>query len=112
MTQFLLELGAEPIHILATNGTKPWAKKVQKLLDSSPFGKQGQGIVISGANVEALKNINKMVNRMGEPVIRRAMVEAMKVMGKQFVLGRKQAQHMFQKLSVGDSHGANVAFRN
>ncbi|MFM9271279.1 bifunctional proline dehydrogenase/L-glutamate gamma-semialdehyde dehydrogenase PutA [Halomonas elongata] len=32
--------------------------------------------------------INKMVNRMGEPVIRRAMVEAMKVMGKQFVLGR------------------------
>ena len=32
--------------------------------------------------------INKMVNRMGEPVIRRAMVEAMKIMGKQFVLGR------------------------
>ena len=30
---------------------------------ASPFGKQGQGIVISGASVEALKNINKMVNR-------------------------------------------------
>jgi nitrogenase molybdenum-iron protein beta chain len=42
MTQFLLELGGEPIHILATNGTKPWAKKVQKLLDSSPFGARGQ----------------------------------------------------------------------
>ncbi|MCS2609902.1 bifunctional proline dehydrogenase/L-glutamate gamma-semialdehyde dehydrogenase PutA [Halomonas dongshanensis] len=32
--------------------------------------------------------INRMVNRMGEPVIRRAMMEAMKIMGKQFVLGR------------------------
>ncbi|WP_136253040.1 bifunctional proline dehydrogenase/L-glutamate gamma-semialdehyde dehydrogenase PutA [Onishia niordana] len=32
--------------------------------------------------------INKLVNRMGEPVIRRAMYEAMKIMGKQFVLGR------------------------
>ncbi|GHB27980.1 bifunctional proline dehydrogenase/L-glutamate gamma-semialdehyde dehydrogenase PutA [Salinicola rhizosphaerae] len=32
--------------------------------------------------------INRMVNRMGEPVIRSAMVQAMKVMGQQFVLGR------------------------
>ncbi|ODR97927.1 nitrogenase molybdenum-iron protein subunit beta [Methyloceanibacter methanicus] len=35
---FLLELGAEPTHILATNGSKGWAKKVQALLDSSPYG--------------------------------------------------------------------------
>ncbi|ODR95070.1 nitrogenase molybdenum-iron protein subunit beta [Methyloceanibacter stevinii] len=35
---FLLELGAEPTHILATNGSKGWAKKVQELLDSSPYG--------------------------------------------------------------------------
>ncbi|KJZ07043.1 pyrroline-5-carboxylate dehydrogenase [Halomonas sp. S2151] len=47
--------------------------------------------------------INKMVNRMGEPVIRRAMVEAMKVMGKQFVLGRdidealKRSKPLFDK---------------
>ncbi|SPJ33362.1 bifunctional proline dehydrogenase/L-glutamate gamma-semialdehyde dehydrogenase PutA [Kushneria phyllosphaerae] len=32
--------------------------------------------------------INRMVNRMGEPVIRQAMRQAMKVMGRQFVLGR------------------------
>lgn len=32
--------------------------------------------------------INKLVNRMGEPVIRSAMYQAMKIMGKQFVLGR------------------------
>ena len=47
--------------------------------------------------------INKLVNRMGEPVIRRAMREAMKVMGKQFVLGRdidealKRSQPLFDK---------------
>ena len=36
---FLLELGAEPTHVLATNGGKAWAEKVQALFDSSPFGK-------------------------------------------------------------------------
>ncbi|MDE1147241.1 MAG: nitrogenase molybdenum-iron protein subunit beta [Azospirillaceae bacterium] len=36
---FLLELGAEPTHVLATNGNKAWAAKVQALFDSSPFGK-------------------------------------------------------------------------
>ncbi len=47
--------------------------------------------------------INRMVNRLGEPVIRRAMYQAMKVMGKQFVLGRdikealKRSQPLFDK---------------
>jgi len=36
---FLMELGAEPVHILSTNGGKTWAAKAQALLDSSPFGK-------------------------------------------------------------------------
>lgn len=36
---FLLELGAEPTHVLATNGGKAWEAKVQALFDSSPFGK-------------------------------------------------------------------------
>ncbi|MBL8304914.1 MAG: nitrogenase molybdenum-iron protein subunit beta, partial [Ideonella sp.] len=36
---FLLELGAEPAHILATNGSEEWAAQVQTLLDSSPYGK-------------------------------------------------------------------------
>jgi len=38
LTQFLLELGAEPAHVLATNGTEDWAKKVQALFDASPYG--------------------------------------------------------------------------
>jgi len=39
LAAFLLELGAEPIHVLSTNGGKEWAQKVQGLFDSSPFGK-------------------------------------------------------------------------
>ncbi len=39
LAAFLLELGAEPVHILASNGTPEWGERVQALLDSSPFGK-------------------------------------------------------------------------
>ena len=39
LTAFLMELGAEPLHVLATNGGKAWEKKMQALFDSSPFGK-------------------------------------------------------------------------
>jgi nitrogenase molybdenum-iron protein beta chain len=36
---FLLELGAEPVHILSTNGGKEWKEKAEVLLAGSPFGK-------------------------------------------------------------------------
>ena len=39
LTAFLLELGAEPVHVLSTNGNADWAAKVQALFDASPFGK-------------------------------------------------------------------------
>ena len=39
LTQFLLDLGCEPTHILATNGDDKWAAKVQALLDASPVGR-------------------------------------------------------------------------
>ena len=35
---FLMELGAEPVHILCTNGGKAWEAKAKALLASSPFG--------------------------------------------------------------------------
>ncbi|MBK6974259.1 MAG: nitrogenase molybdenum-iron protein subunit beta [Sterolibacteriaceae bacterium] len=38
LTQFLLELGAEPVTVLSTNGGEEWAAKVQALFDASPFG--------------------------------------------------------------------------
>lgn len=42
MTKFLLELGAEPTHILCNNANKRWAKAVQKVLSESPYGKDGE----------------------------------------------------------------------
>ncbi|RXH42154.1 nitrogenase molybdenum-iron protein subunit beta [Bradyrhizobium zhanjiangense] len=38
LAAFLLELGAEPTHVLSTNGNKAWQEKMQVLLASSPFG--------------------------------------------------------------------------
>jgi nitrogenase molybdenum-iron protein beta chain len=38
LAAFLLELGAEPTHVLATNGNKHWGEKMQALFASSPFG--------------------------------------------------------------------------
>ena len=42
MVKILLEVGAEPTHILCHNGSKRWAKAVDKLLASSPFGTNGK----------------------------------------------------------------------
>ncbi|MGD5626679.1 nitrogenase component 1, partial [Xanthomonas citri pv. citri] len=39
LAAFLLELGAEPTHVLSsTNGNKGWADKMEGLFASSPFG--------------------------------------------------------------------------
>lgn len=42
LTAFLLELGAEPVHVLCTSGNKAWQAKTEELLASSPFGKGGK----------------------------------------------------------------------
>lgn len=39
LATFLLELGAEPTHVLSTNGNKAWEEKMQALFASSQFGK-------------------------------------------------------------------------
>lgn len=38
MTKFLLEVGAEPIHVLCNHANKRWKKEVEKLLSESPYG--------------------------------------------------------------------------
>ena len=38
MTKFLLELGAEPTHILCNHANKRWRKEMDKILESSPYG--------------------------------------------------------------------------
>ncbi len=39
MTKFLLELGAEPTHILCNNANKRWRKAMEAVLAESPYGK-------------------------------------------------------------------------
>ena len=39
LAAFLMELGAEPVHVLATNGGKEWEARMNELFASSPFGK-------------------------------------------------------------------------
>ena len=38
MTKFLLELGAEPTHVLCNHANKRWKKAVEKMLADSPYG--------------------------------------------------------------------------
>lgn len=38
MARFVMETGGEPIHCLATNGSKAWEEQMKALLASSPFG--------------------------------------------------------------------------
>ena len=42
LAAFLMELGAEPVHLLSTNGGKTWDAKMAELFASSPFGKDCQ----------------------------------------------------------------------
>ena len=38
VVKFLLELGAEPTHVLCHNANKRWGKAMKKVLDDSPYG--------------------------------------------------------------------------
>jgi nitrogenase molybdenum-iron protein beta chain len=38
LSEFLLELGAEPAHVLSTNGEKDWAARMEKLFAGSQYG--------------------------------------------------------------------------
>ncbi len=39
LTQFLLEIGAEPVHILVSNSNNAFEAELKAILDASPFGK-------------------------------------------------------------------------
>ncbi|MBI5588193.1 MAG: nitrogenase molybdenum-iron protein subunit beta [Deltaproteobacteria bacterium] len=55
LTDFYMELGAEPVHIVVTNGSKKWAKAFNKKLSESSFGKGGK--VHQGADLWHLRSL-------------------------------------------------------
>lgn len=42
ITSFLLEMGAEPVHILCNNGDDTFKKEMEAILAASPFGKEAK----------------------------------------------------------------------
>lgn len=77
------------------------------------------GLMLTGKIVKLDKKIDgtpsnllsRLVNRLGEPVIRQAMMAAMKIMGKQFVLGRtmKEAlKNSEDKRKLGYTHSYDM----
>ncbi len=42
MAAFVMEMGGEPLHCLATNGTKKWGTRMKAMLAASPFGQNAQ----------------------------------------------------------------------
>ena len=64
-------------------------------VNASTWGLMLTGKVVGLSDKESqspVSAVNKLVNKMSEPVIRKAMHQAMKVMGHQFVLGRTIAE--------------------
>lgn len=64
-------------------------------VNASTWGLMLTGKVIGLKESEAqspTQGLNRLVNKMSEPVIRKAMHQAMKIMGHQFVLGRTIAE--------------------
>ncbi|KHT47886.1 bifunctional proline dehydrogenase/L-glutamate gamma-semialdehyde dehydrogenase PutA [Vibrio sinaloensis] len=64
-------------------------------VNASTWGLMLTGKVVGLSEGEAqspVSAVNRLVNKMSEPVIRKAMHQAMKVMGHQFVLGRSIAE--------------------
>ncbi|MCH7806322.1 MAG: proline dehydrogenase family protein, partial [Proteobacteria bacterium] len=67
------------------------------------------GLMLTGGLVkldkELVKNpiewIGKTISRLGEPVIRTAVIQAMKIMGRQFVFGRTMDEALRQRARLG-----------
>ncbi|MDO9597577.1 MAG: nitrogenase molybdenum-iron protein subunit beta [Azoarcus sp.] len=55
MTKFLLELGAEPTHIVCNNASKRWTKAMEKMLADSPVGASCK--VYPGADLWHLRSL-------------------------------------------------------
>jgi nitrogenase molybdenum-iron protein beta chain len=55
MCQVLMELGAEPLHVLCQNGSKKWLKDITKMLKSSPYGQEAE--VYTGKDLWHLRSL-------------------------------------------------------
>ncbi len=74
-------------------GTADWSRHLGKA-DSLFVNASTWALMLTGRVVrldgegEPARVLDRMVNRVGEPIIRQAMMQAMRILGRQFVMGR------------------------
>jgi RHH-type transcriptional regulator, proline utilization regulon repressor / proline dehydrogenase / delta 1-pyrroline-5-carboxylate dehydrogenase len=76
-------------------GDRDWSDHVGKsdslFVNASAWGLMLTGRIVElgrGTKSDAMSALKRLITRSGEPIIRTAMKQAMRIMGKQFVLGR------------------------
>ncbi len=76
-------------------GDRDWADHVGKsesmFVNASAWGLMLTGRIVElgrGTKSDAMSALKRLITKSGEPIIRTAMKQAMRIMGKQFVLGR------------------------
>ncbi len=74
---------------------RDWSDHIGKsdslFVNASAWGLMLTGRIVEmgrGPKLDAMSTVKRLITRSGEPVIRTAMKQAMRIMGKQFVLGR------------------------
>lgn len=82
-------------------GGAAWEKHLGKsdslFVNASTWGLMLTGSLLdpeNAARADSISYLNRLVSKLGEPVIRQAMIHAMRIMGKQFVLGRNIREAM------------------
>ena len=82
------------------------------LINSSTWALLVTGKLLAPVNADKLgSTMRSLVKRVGEPVVRKAVAQAMKELGSQFVLGRtmKEATHRAKKLTTqGYTHSYDM----
>jgi RHH-type transcriptional regulator, proline utilization regulon repressor / proline dehydrogenase / delta 1-pyrroline-5-carboxylate dehydrogenase len=80
-------------------GDRDWSDHVGKsdsiFVNASAWGLMLTGRIVElgrGTKSDAMSAMKRLITKSGEPIIRTAMKQAMRIMGKQFVLGRTIAE--------------------
>jgi len=81
-----------------------WLRRIARsesfLINASAFGLMLSGRVVGWdrPGEEVTTRLGRLVSRLGEPVVREAMRQAMRIMGQQFVLGRYTWERVVERI--------------
>ncbi len=94
-------------------GTADWAQHLGQsgslVVNASTWALMLTGKVLTLEQDEPESLLRKMVTRSGEPVIRQAMLQAMRIMGAQFVMGRTITEAL-QRAEASEAKGYRYSY--